>query len=512
MKRHQVLALLVGGALVAGACSSSAAPSGTGGASSAIGGGKSITIALTTAINTLDPAATATVGTDLTIISQIYSGLINRGPNLKLDPALATSWTATSPTTWDFTLRSGVKFADGEALDASAVKWNFDRLLNPATKARLASFFSEITDVKVIDPTHLEITTSQPTQSLPDALSFFYMLPPKWAASNNPANVALSGTGPYLLKSYTRNGNIDLSANPNYWGPTPAFATVTYTVIPNEATAVDALLSGQVDVVTGISPSDFSRINGQSHFKAGAVPSARSAFIKLNNLNPPFNNYLVRQALNYAVDKQAIISALLPGLTQPSLSQLVDSYFTGFDPNLTAYPYDPTKAKELLAQAGYPNGFSTTMDVPQNVYLDANEVSQIIVSELAKVGVNVTLNTLPFSVFMQKYLPQKALAPMSYLTYSWSTLNAADLYELLVSGNEYAYWNNADFTQAVKTAQAAATPQQQVQDLYTADQIAATRAPVVFLFPQPATYAINTSVVNWQARPDDWVRATEMQP
>jgi peptide/nickel transport system substrate-binding protein len=219
----------------------------------------------------------------------------------------------------------------------------------------------------------------------------------------------------------------------------------------------------------------------------------------------------VRQALNYAVDKEGLIAALLEGLdVQPSQGQILTKEYFGFNPDLKPYPYDVDKAKELMDAAGVGN-VDVEFDVPSGTYLLGSEIAQAIGGQLEEVGVKAKVTEMPFSVYMDKYLKQKDLAQMAYITQAWPTLDADGLLTLFESGNQYAYWDNADFSKLLDQARSTLDSNKRL-DLYKqATAIMREDAPLIFLFPQPATYATSKKV-QWSARPDDWVRVWDMRP
>jgi len=469
-----------------------------------------LTIALSSDINTLDPHQTASVGTDLSVISHIYTSLVLRGPDLKLQPSLATSWKAVDDTTWEFKLRSDVTFPDGEKLDAAAVKWNIDRVLNPDTKARIKSWFDPVQEAKVVDATTLDIITKSPYPALADQLSMFFLLPPRWAAENNPASKTM-GSGPYTLKEWVKDDHITLELKDNYWGTKPAFKTVVFRPVPENSSRVAGLLAGDFDIAMGIPPNDFDRINSSGRAKAVAIASTRNALVKFNTLKKPFDDARVRQALNYAVDKDALIKNLLSGMTEVSKGQVLSPAYFGYNPDLQPYPYDPATAKQLLAEAGYADGMDVEFDVPTGTYLLGEQITQAIAEQLRQVGVRAKITEMPFSVYMDKYLKDRNLANMAYITMAWPTLDADGLLSLWEMGNQYAYWDNPDFAALLKKARST-TNQAQRLDLYKqATALMRDQAPVIFLFQQPATFA-ERNTVEWKGRPDDWVRAWDMQP
>jgi len=470
-----------------------------------------VSIALSTDINTLDPHQTATVGTDLSVISHLYTSLVLRGPDLKLQPALATSWQATSATTWTFKLRDDVVFPDGEKLDASAVKWNVDRVLNPATKARIRSWFDLVKEARAVDATTVQFITSAPYPALVDQLSMFFLLAPKWASQHQPASEAM-GTGPYDFVEWVKDDHVSLKAKTTYWGAKPPFQNVTFHAVPEVSSRVSGLLAGDYDVVTGINPTDIKRITDSKHATAGAVASTRTAMVKFNTLKAPFANQQLRQALNYAVDKQGLIEAFFPGLdVQPSQGQVLTPEYFGYNSALKPYPFDVAKAKALMKSAGAPDSIDVEFDLPTGTYLLAEEITQAIAGGLAEVGVNAKVSAMPFSTYMNKYLPQRNLAPMAYITQAWPTLDADGLLTLFESGNQYAYWDDAQFSKLLEQARSTLDAKQRLALYQQATAVMREAAPVIFLFPQPATYGV-VNTISWKARPDDWVRVWEMKP
>lgn len=467
-------------------------------------------LVLSTTVNTLDPHMTASVATDLSVLSHIYPALVLRGPDMKLQPELATSWQPVNDTTWRFTLRPGAKFANGEPIDAEAVKWNLKRVQDPSVNARIRPWFNLVSDVRVISPTELEIITSKPYPALADQISMFFLLPPVWAASHNPAKETLSG-GRYILKENVPGDHLLLTANPQYYGEKPAFDTVKFQIIPESSSRIAALQAGEASVITGIPTSELERIKKSNKADAGAVPSVRSVMIKFNTEKAPLDNKEVRQALNYAIDKQGISQALFNGQAPVSQCQVLTPAYFGYNPALEAYPYDPAKARELLKHSGANLTAPIELDVPVATYLQGNEVAQVVAAQLTELGLKVNINEMEFSTYMNKYLKTRELAATSLLAQAWPTLDADGLLTLFAPGNNYAYWDNAAFGQALEAGRSSLSPEVRDKAYQQATQIMCDEAPVIFLYAQPATYGIAKSV-HWQPRGDDWLRAFDMTP
>ena len=472
---------------------------------------KELVIAMPANINTLDPHQTATVETDLSVISHLYQPLVIRGADMKLKPVVAKSWKAVNDTTWQFELASGITFPNGEKLDASAVKWNIERVLDPKTAARIKAWFDPIKEVKVLSPTRLEIVTKEPYPALIDQLSMFFLLPPKWASENNPSRVAL-GTGPYDLKQFVSGDRIVLEAKKNYQGADkPTFERVIIRPIPEEASRVAAVMAGEVDMASGILPTEIARINASGKAKAAWLPGTRTVFVKFNTLKPPLkDNVALRQAINYAIDKQGIIKSVLADTAKPSQCQVLTPDYFGYNADLKPYPFDPAKARELIAKSGYNASQVLEFEIPLGRYQQSQEIGQAIAAQLEEVGIKSKLVEMEFGAWLNKYRKLGNLGSLAYMGQGWPTLDADGFLTLFEPGNEYAYWADAKFGALIKEARATVDPAKR-QALYKqATDVMCKEAPVAFLWAQPFTYVLSNRV-KWTPRGDEWIRATDIQ-
>ncbi|MEF2074411.1 ABC transporter substrate-binding protein [Consotaella aegiceratis] len=470
-----------------------------------------VTLAQSSAINTLDPHGSASVGLDLSVLSHIYPTLILRDPSYELVPSLATSWKAVDDTTWTFTLVEGATFANGEPLDAETVKWNLQRVTDPDNPTRISSWFSSIDTVEVNSPTELTIKTKNPFPALPAQLSMFMLLPPKWTADHDPVTETMSG---YLYKvsDYVPGDHITMVPNDKYWGDKPAqFDSVTFRVIPETASRIAALLAGEVDMINKVPASEIKRIEDAPNASAGAVDSTRSVFIKFNTEKAPLDNKLFRQALNYAVDKDLIADALFDGLATVSNCQVMTPYYFGYNPDLKAYPYDPEKAKALLEESGVDLGQTFEFEIPTGTYLQGEEVAQAVAQMFADVGVKTNMQSMEFGAYLDKYRKAHDLGRFSLLGQSWATIDADGLLTLFKPGNQYSYWNDDAFDQALIEGISTTDEAKREAAYKKATEIMCEEAPVVFLYAQPATYGVSDRV-DYQARGDDWMRAFDMTP
>lgn len=491
--RSSLLALSLGAAVLAGPAAA-----------------RDLTIALSSNINTLDPFKSTTVGTDLSVASHIYTPLVDRGPDMKLRPGLATKWEAVGDTAWRFTLREGVTFSNGEKLDAEAVKWNVERVLDPKTAARNKPWFASIGEVKVISPTVVEFVTKGAYPDLPEQMSMFLLMPPKWTADNNPAVTAL-GSGPYELVRFASGDRVVLKARKDYWGEKPAFDNVTFRIIPEDSSRIAALVAGDVDLVTGFPTSEIARIKAGGKADASSVPGTRGMFIKLNGLRPPFKDApKVWRALNLAIDRKAINDGLLDGLGEISACQPLSPSYFGFNPDLKPVPYDPAQAKTLLAEAGVANSLTMELEVPTGRYIQASDIAQVVATQLADVGVTVKLREMEFGAFMNKYIVGKNLGDSAYFGLGWPTLDAGGLLNFWETENPQSYWGNADFTERARAARSTNDPATRMALYKTLTRQLCEASPSIFLFFTPITYG-QSKTIAWQARGDDWVRAMDVR-
>lgn len=319
-------------------------------------------------------------------------------------PALATEWEAVDDTTWHFTLRAGVEFSNGEAFDADSVAATWDYL---ATEEGATSVvgreLATVADMAAIDPLTVEITTEISDPVLPNRLAAMFVVAPAHWAELGPDGFAADpiGTGPFAVDNWG-NSEITLTANTTSWRH-PQVEEIVVTALPEPASRVQALESGQVDIAIGVAPDQIEAIEG-----SGATVDARPAsqvmsltFIS-NDEDSPFADQRVRQALNYAVDRESIAEALVAGLAKPA-SQGSTPVANGFDPSLEPIPYDPDRATELLTEAGYEDGFSFVAEVVVGSFPADADIYQAMAENLRQIGVEVELRQIQFPEWLEKF-------------------------------------------------------------------------------------------------------------
>jgi peptide/nickel transport system substrate-binding protein len=335
---------------------------------------------------TLDPLK-ASITTDTNVQAQLFDTLARRSADgSSLVPQLATSWKQVAPSVWEFKLRRGVTFSNGDPFTSADVKFSVEKILDPAYKSQQVPRVDTIARVETPDAYTVRFVTKRPTPLPPAITRPIFIADAKYWQEHGDAYVADHpvGTGPYTLRAWHRDDALELDANPHYWGGTPAIGHVIFKPIPEAATRVSALRTGAADLITNVPYQYATLLEGGTTTRMTSARSVRVLYIAFNTLQPgPQQNRLVRQALNYAIDVPAIIKAVLGGRAY-ELGEPVPPNFFGYDPKLAPYKHDPAKAKALLAEAGYPEGkgLSLTLFAPQGRYNGDKEVALAVGGQL----------------------------------------------------------------------------------------------------------------------------------
>jgi len=412
---------------------------------------------------TLDPHA-QNDGVTSTLLNQVYETLLWRDAEGTLQPRLATEWFVKDgdPDTWVFRIREGVTFADGAALTAEDVVFSLNRVRGEFSQLR--QLHADVETVAAVDDHTVEVTLRGPSLIYPNNVTGTYILDKDWAESNNAAEVLdasagvesfavrnVNGTGPFLLQSREEGVRTVLVRNEDHWAETrPEITEVIYLPIADAATRVAALLSGEVDFVQDVPVQDIERLNGTEGIKVVTGPENRSIFfgyrvdeepLVSSNVadRNPLADVRVREAFNLAIDREAIRQVVLRGNAIPA-GIIVPPFVHGWTPELDAYPaQDLERARALLAEAGYPDGFSITLDTPNNRYVNDEAISQAVVGFLGQIGVEVTLASRPFA----QHSPLIVDGTTDFFLFGWGvpTFDSAYNFNDLVHTRDGKYGN-----------------------------------------------------------------------
>jgi peptide/nickel transport system substrate-binding protein len=384
----------------------------------------------------LDPAAVTAVN-DFRILMNVYDGLVRyRDGTLEVEPALATGWKISADgTEYTFTLREGVKFHDGSDFDAEAVKFNFDRMLNEGHPYHdtgpfpLAFFFSAVESTEVIDDLTVKFTLNAPYAPFLSNLAYptGLIVSPAAVAQHGPEFARNpSGTGAFSFAEWRSNEAVVIEANAAYWDGAPELDAVVFRPITDANTRTAEMLAGGIDLMVEVPPVALSEFRGAQytvHEQAGP----HVWFLILNAKEGPFADKRVRQAANYAVNKEALVNEVLEGTAEVAAGPTPPAFAWAHNPDLAPYPYDPDKARALIAEAGA-EGAELTFFVTEggSGMLDPVAMGTAIQADLEAVGLDVTIETYEWNTFLGEVNPglegKADMAEMAWMTNDPDTL------------------------------------------------------------------------------------------
>jgi peptide/nickel transport system substrate-binding protein len=465
--------------------------------------GKTVTIALASEPNTFDPHVTVGRNTQI-FIANVFDGLTARDANTNVVPALATEWGFLGDgSSWQFKLRSGVTFQNGDPFNAEAVKYTVERVINPDTKATIGSEMSSIAGVDIVDANTVTIRTKQPDVMLPSRLSELYggMLSPT-SATADTATLATkpNGTGPFMLTEWTKNERLILQANPNYWRGPASVSQLTVRPILEDAARVAALQTGEVDFISNVPYERIPELQADPNLVVKTVQTPRVFFVGIDPRVTPFNDVRVRQALNYAVDVEAIISAIYMGRATRLATAVPTSAF-GFDSSVTPYPYDPAKARELLSVAGYPNGFAVEFDSFTGSVADHSRAAEAIVGYLREVGLDVKLNVFEFGAFGPRRVANQ-LSPLHIYSFGNVYFEPAWQIKWMQQQALGLFYRNEEIIALCNQAEATFDPGGRVPLYSKVQQLLKDDAGFIYLFQNDAVFAMNKRIA-YEPRADE---------
>ncbi len=420
---------------------------------------------------TLDPHA-QNEGPTHTLAHQMYEGLLQRDMSGEIIPALATDWAVTDdPTVWRFNLREGVTFHGGQELTADDVVFSFQRAKMPtsAMKELLAS----VAEIRKVDDLTVEIVTEGPNPLLPANLTNLFVMDEGWTLENDsaePQDIAnggdnyvaknTNGTGAFVLESRVVDERTVLTANPDYWGKDDFPMEITelvYTPIQSAATRVAALLSGEVDFIQDVPVQDLDRVAQADGLMVATAAQNRVIFFGMNqgaddlendNIDGenPFAKLEVRQAMNMAIDREAIKRVVMRDQSDPT-GVIMPPFVNGWTEALDATPEgDAAMAKEMIAAAGYPDGFTIQLDCPNDRYINDEAICQAVVGMLGRAGITVNLDAKPKAQHFP--LIQNRTTDFYMLGWGVPTFDSEYVFNFLVhsSSDERGTWNGTGYS------------------------------------------------------------------
>ena len=475
-----------------------------------------LTVALVSHAPTLDPHMHfERVGILVNI--NMFDSLLHRNAKLEYEPSLATSWKAVSDTVWEFKLRRGVKFHNGDPLTAEDVKYSVDRVIDQTKKSPQFGNIRAIKEVRVVNPETVHIITDKPFPLLLERLVYFSIVPKKHIeAMGDQAFGTTSpvGTGPWKFVEWKRDQVIRLEAFDQHWRGRPAFKNLNFRNVPEVATQVAEIKTGGVDIIRNVSADIVPELKSHPVAYISSTPILRVHYVGLDMRSAPFDKKLARQAANYAVDKTTIIQKLMAGLGR-QVATTVQPLAFGFDADVKPYPYDPKKAKELLAQAGYPNGVDITLhssSVPNRPEFEA------MAQMLTEVGIRTTPRMWDPGPAWNKFFQTEGKATNGiYGTWGNYSVFDADavlhpLYHTEPGGWIGKWYARVEGLDKLIDEARSSVDQPKRKRLYAQiQQMIREEAPTIFLWTQYDTLGISKKV-QYAARPDEWLWLFDAKP
>ncbi len=353
----------------------------------------------------LDPTAGAAAAIDEVVYANVFEGLTRINQNAEVLPALADSWVISSDgLTYTFSLRRGVKFHDGAAFDSSDVVFSLERAIAENSINAQKALFSAITSVKAQGKYIVVVKLKTPTGNFLFNMGWGdAVIVDSASVSSNKSNPI--GTGPFIFKRWVKGDRIELDQNRNYWGKKTALKSATFKIIPDPAASVAALMAGDVDAFANFpAPEMAAQFQSDTRFTVKVGSTEGETILSTNNQKKPFNDLLVRQAIAHALNSQEIIDGAMFGFGTPIGSHFAPHHAAYIDLTKT-YPHDLGKAKQLLAEAGYPNGFKATLKLPPPSY--ARRGGEIIAAQLRKVGINLEIIPVQWAQWLDQVFKNK---------------------------------------------------------------------------------------------------------
>lgn len=360
-------------------------------------------------------------GQNRNVWMHVYESLVAQDERLRPVPALAVSWKANGTTSWEFKLRSGVAFHDGKPLTAEDVKFSIDRARSLTGARTFRSYLREVDSVHVVDSGTILVKTKGPSPTLPDNLGLIAIV--SRAAAGNATEESFAkgnaavGSGPYKFGEWLHGQKVTLLRNEKYWGGSEPWEKVTFQFIPRDPARASALLSGSVDVIDGAPSALKERFASAGNIRMAGTTSYMLNYLyfdRARDSSPyvvgadgkpldknPFNDLRVRQAMNLAINREAIARSVMKGDGEPA-GQYVPPGFFGHVTGLAAPKADVAQARKLLTEAGYPTGFGVTLHCPNDRYANDAKVCEAAGQMLSQVGIKTEVSTLPFAVFQPR--------------------------------------------------------------------------------------------------------------
>ena len=443
------------------------------------------------------------------VYRNIFDNLVTRNPDGKIVPQIAKAWRYENDTTLVLDIRTDVRFHDGTPLTVDDVAWSVQRIIDPAFKSPQLSQFNSIVKAEAVGTDKVRLTTSSPYPALLAQLVKLSIVPRAYVqkVGNEKFNVEPMGSGPYRFVSWQKGVRVTLAANESYWRGRPPFKTVTFQMVPDTATRIANLKTGRADIIRQLNPDDAASLKGESRLQILSGPTERTGYLFINALAGPTKDVRVRRAIAHAINRQLLIDALLGGYGRPVTILLTPANF-GYIEGMKGYPFDPTRARQLLKEAGAEGAeisFYTSPAYDQRLV-------QAIQQMLQEVGLKVAISQTDQPTFLKRRQgkPEEA-GSISLGRWSCACQDADGvIFPLFHSQSLWAKYANPAFDDAVTRARQTLKDDERLKHYREAFAILEQDVPGIGLYQDFAIYAARREL-SWKPTANEAFFVMEMK-
>ncbi|MGG1659962.1 glutathione ABC transporter substrate-binding protein [Brevibacillus sp. NRS-1366] len=456
--------------------------------------GGTLVIARLSDANNLDPHFLTQIPAAAIVHHKVYEGLVRMDKNSQYVPSLASEWKQLDDLTWEFKLKQGVTFHDGAPFNAEAVKKTIARVQDPAVGSSRVNMFEAIKEVKVVDEHTVQFILNYPYAPLLSVLASAEgsIISPKAIEQyGKELSKHPTGTGPYKFESWTPGQEVVLVKNESYYGNQPKLDKVVFKTIPEDTTRISMVETGEAQIAENLPVTDVERVQNSTSLTLGRYAAFTSDHIGINTKKKPFDDVRVRQAIASAIDKKTIIEGVYNNVGTPAHSSVTPA-MVGYSPNVKDIEYSMEKAKQLLAEAGYPNGFKATIAL--NDSKARISVAEVLQQQLKQIGIDLQLNVMEFGA----YIDAASKGETDLFISGWGNAtgdadyNQANLFHTKAHGapGNHSFYSNPEVDKLIDEGRREKDPEKRKQIYEKAQQIEMNETPLI-----PFRYSENLAAI-----------------
>jgi peptide/nickel transport system substrate-binding protein len=449
---------------------------------------------------TLDPMLD-TSPISINVFRNVFDALTRIGADGSVAPLLAESWTASEDTrTWEFTIRTNARFHDGAPVTVDDVVWSYQRLA-AEQKSPVRTYINKVKSVEAAGSSKVRFTLSEPFAPFDRQVSLISIIPERAFEEIGAAKFALApvGSGPFRVVRWVKDDRVELAAFDGYWAGAPKIKTLIFRPVPSETTRAAALSSGELDVVPILPPALVNSLSARKGLKIEKVASNKVVYVGFDVKNPLLADLRIRQAIDLAINRDALTSRLLRGLGKPS-GQVVAPVTFGYAPDIQPTQFDPARARQLVAASGY-RGEKIVLQYPNNNLAFGEEVAQAIANYLGQVGINVELHGMEYSAFFPLWANRK-LNGLHLFAYGPSVMDADLIIGSLYDSGGRVYWSDPRIDKLAQQQRGERDPDKRRALIAEILKLSRDNLPYAPLYNEIHAYGIQERV-SWTPRPDE---------